>query len=341
MGRKTNRYIKAEKKDFEHEWLIEQFMDYLRAGGKTPKTLKNYYSDLCIWFSWFEKNCKFKGKPKTFDQLKAIDIIKFQGELIEKGMSINRYSRLKSVISSLANYCENILAEDDDYPEFKNFRSPVNKVKKPVKEAVREKTVLQDVDIQNLLEQLIENKKYQQACALALAWASGRRKAELLEIKCHHIVEENLKWGSLYKTDKIKCKGKMQEVYILKSKFKYYYDLWMKERKHLGVPDDIDDIFIKKEDGIWKKAKESQLNYYAEYFTKLLDTDFYWHSIRHNFTTTLLADGIPESIVQKIVGWQSADMVNLYNDADKDDVIGEYFKDGEIVTKEKKGLSDL
>ena len=133
----------------------------------------------------------------------------------------------------------------------------------------------------------------------------------------------------------------MQEVYILKSKFKYYYDLWMKERKHLGVPDDIDDIFIKKEDGIWKKAKESQLNYYAEYFTKLLDTDFYWHSIRHNFTTTLLADGIPESIVQKIVGWQSADMVNLYNDADKDDVIGEYFKDGEIVTKEKKGLSDL
>lgn len=341
MGRKTNRYIKAEKKDFEHEWLIEQFMDYLRAGGKTPKTLKNYYSDLCIWFSWFEKNCKFKGKPKTFDQLKAIDIIKFQGELIEKGMSINRYSRLKSVISSLANYCENILAEDDDYPEFKNFRSPVNKVKKPVKEAVREKTILQDVDIQNLLEQLVENKKYQQACALALAWASGRRKAELLEIKCHHIVEENLKWGSLYKTDKIKCKGKMQEVYILKSKFKYYYDLWMKERKHLGVPDDIDDIFIKKEDGIWKKAKESQLNYYAEYFTKLLDTDFYWHSIRHNFTTTLLADGIPESIVQKIVGWQSADMVNLYNDADKDDVIGEYFKDGEIVTKEKKGLSDL
>ena len=341
MARKTKRFIKQENFKLEHEWLIEMFLEYLKAEGKTPKTLKNYESDLRIFFSWYEKNATFKGKPKGFEKIKVQDIIKLQAKLLEDGMSINRYSRLKSVISSLSNYCECVLAEDEDFEEYKNFRNICNKVKKPVKEAVREKTILQDVDIQNLLEQLVENKKYQQACALALAWASGRRKAELLEIKCHHIVEENLKWGSLYKTDKIKCKGKMQEVYILKSKFKYYYDLWMKERKHLGVPDDIDDIFIKKEDGIWKKAKESQLNYYAEYFTKLLDTDFYWHSIRHNFTTTLLADGIPESIVQKIVGWQSADMVNLYNDADKDDVIGEYFKDGEIVTKEKKGLSDL
>ena len=341
MARKTKRFIKQGNEPLIHEWLIEMFLEYLKAEGKTQKTLKNYESDLRIFFTWYEVNAKFKGKPKGFEKIKVQDIIKLQAKLLEDGMSINRYSRLKSVVSSLSNYCECVLAEDEDFEEYKNFRNVCNKVKKPVKEAIREKTVLQDVDIQNLLEQLVENKKYQQACALALAWASGRRKAELLEIKCHHIVEENLKWGSLYKTDKIKCKGKMQEVYILKSKFKYYYDLWMKERKHLGVPDDIDDIFIKKEDGIWKKAKESQLNYYAEYFTKLLDTDFYWHSIRHNFTTTLLADGIPESIVQKIVGWQSADMVNLYNDADKDDVIGEYFKDGEIVTKEKKGLSDL
>lgn len=341
MARKTKKFIKSSGEPLSHEWLIDMFLEYLKAEGKTAKTLKNYESDLRIFFSWYEKNALFKGKPKGFEKIKVQDIIKLQAKLLEDGMSINRYSRLKSVVSSLSNYCECVLSEDEDFEEYKNFRNICNKVKKPVKEAVREKTVLQDVDIQNLLEQLVEKGKYQQACALALAWASGRRKAELLEIKCHHIVEENLKWGSLYKTDKIKCKGKMQEIYILKSKFKYYYDLWMKERKHLGVPDDIDDIFIKKEDGIWKKAKESQLNYYAEYFTKLLDTDFYWHSIRHNFTTTLLADGIPESIVQKIVGWQSADMVNLYNDADKDDVIGEYFKDGEIVTKEKKGLSDL
>ena len=341
MARQTNIYIRANDKKLQHEWLIEMFLEYLKAEGKTQKTLKNYESDLRIFFTWYEENATLKGKSKGFEKIKVQDIIKLQAYLLDKGMSINRYSRLKSVISSLSNYCENILAEDEDFEEYANFRNITNKVKKPAKEPVREKTILEEEQIQELLDKLIEKEKYQMACALALAWSSGRRKSELLEIKCHHIKEENLKWGSLYKTEKIRCKGKMQEVYILKSKFKQYYDLWMKHRKELNVPDDIDDIFIKKENGVWQKAKESQLNYYSEVFTEMLGTNFYWHCLRHQFTTTLLSNGIPESIVQQIIGWSSADMVNLYNDADKDDMIGEYFKDGEIISKENKKLSDL
>ena len=341
MGRNTKTYIKAGDKELSHEWLIEMYLEYLKAEGKTSKTLKNYESDLRIFFTWYEKNATLKGKPKGFEKIKVQDIIKLQAQLLESGMSINRYSRLKSVISSLSNYCENILAEDEDFEEFKGFRNIVNKIKKPVKEAVREKTILTDKQCQNYLDFLVENKRYQQACVFALAWSSGRRKAELLEIKRHHITEENLKWGSLYKTEKIRCKGKMQEVYILKSKFKPYFDLWMEERNKLNVPDDIDDIFIKKENGVWRKMKESNLNYYAEIFSKEMNVNFYFHCLRHQFTTALLESGIPESIVQQIIGWQSADMVNLYNDADKDDMIGEYFKDGEIISKDKKNLSEL
>ena len=341
MGRNTKTYIKAGDKELSHEWLIEMYLEYLKAEGKTSKTLKNYESDLRIFFTWYEKNATLKGKPKGFEKIKVQDIIKLQAQLLESGMSINRYSRLKSVISSLSNYCENILAEDEDFEEFKGFRNIVNKVKKPAQEAVREKTILTDKQCQNYLAFLVENKRYQQACVFALACASGRRKAELLEIKRHHITEENLKWGSLYKTEKIRCKGKMQEVYVLKSKFKPYFDLWMEERNRLNVPDDIDDIFIKKENGVWRKMKESNLNYYAEIFSKEMNVNFYFHCLRHQFTTALLESGIPESIVQQIIGWQSADMVNLYNDADKDDMIGEYFKDGEIISKDKKNLSEL
>ena len=341
MGRNTKTYIKAGDNELSHEWLIEMYLEYLKAEGKTSKTLKNYESDLRIFFTWYEKNATLKGKPKGFEKIKVQDIIKLQAQLLESGMSINRYSRLKSVISSLSNYCENILAEDEDFEEFKGFRNIVNKVKKPVKEAVREKTILTEEQCQNYLDFLVENKRYQQACVFALAWASGRRKAELLEIKRHHITEENLKWGSLYKTEKIRCKGKMQEVYVLKSKYKPYFDLWMEERNRLNVPDDIDDIFIKKENGVWRKMKESNLNYYAEIFSKEMNVNFYFHCLRHQFTTALLESGIPESIVQQIIGWQSADMVNLYNDADKDDMIGEYFKDGKIISKDKKNLSEL
>ena len=341
MARKTRRFIKQGDEPLKHEWLIEMFLEYLKAEGKTQKTLKNYESDLRIFFTWYEVNAKFKGKPKGFEKIKVQDIIKFQAKLLEDGMSINRYSRLKSVVSSLSNYCECVLAEDEDFEEYKNFRNVCNKVKKPVKEAVREKTILTNEECQRYLDKLVETERYQMACAFALAWGSGRRKAELLEIKCSHINDKNLKWGSLYKTDKIKCKGKLQEVYILKSKFKPYFDLWMEERERLGVPKEIDDIFIKREHGQWRKSKESQLNYYADVFSKEMGVNFYFHCLRHQFTTTLLESGIPESVVQQIIGWSSADMISIYDDRDKDDLIGEYFKNGEITSKQKNDLSNL
>lgn len=341
MARKTRRFIQQSDEPLVHEWLIEIYLEYLKAEGKTPKTLKNYESDLRIFFSWYEKNATFKGKPKGFEKIKVQDVIKLQAKLLEDGMSINRYSRLKSVVSSLSNYCECVLAEDEDYEEFKNFRNICNKVKKPVKEAVREKTILQDVDIQNLLEILVEKEKYQQACALALAVYSGSRKAELLEFKVDYFRDENLKFGgSLYKTpEKIRTKSKMLEKYILAKQFKPYFDLWMEERKRLGVDNEY--IFVKKNHGHYEKAKESQLNYYAEYFTKLLDTDFYWHSCRHFWTTSLSQQGLPDAIIKTLTGWQSLEMVSIYKDIDDDEELGKYFDEDGIKQVEEKKLTDL
>lgn len=340
MGRHTKNYIKSTKNEFRHDWLIEQFLLYLKSEGKTDKTLKNYKSDLEIWFSWFEDNCKIKGKPKEFYQLKIIDIIHFQAYLLDKGMSINRYSRLKSVISSLANYCENILAEDEDFEEFKGFRNIVNKVKKPVKEAVREKTILTEEQIELLLNKLLEKQKIQMACALALAVYGGARKAELLEFKVSYFDDNNIKFGSLYKTpEKIRTKGKMLEKYTIASKFKPYFDLWMNYRKENNIESEW--LFIKKENGKWRKMKESNLNYYAEVFSDMLGIDFYWHSCRHNFCTYLLEQGLPEAVVTQVIGWSNSSMIEIYDDRDKDEMLGNYFNEDGIITKDNKSISDL
>ena len=340
MARQTNIYIRANDKKLQHEWLIEMFLEYLKAEGKTQKTLKNYESDLRIFFTWYEENATLKGKSKGFEKIKVQDIIKLQAYLLDKGMSINRYSRLKSVISSLSNYCENILAEDIDYEEFKGFRNIVNKVKKPVKEAVREKTILTEEQIEQLLNKLIEQQKFQMACALALAVYGGSRKAELLEFKVSYFDVKNIKFGSLYKTpEKIRTKGKMLEKYTIVNKFKPYFDLWMNHRKENNIESEW--LFIKKEDGEWRKAKESQLNYYAEVFSDMLGIDFYWHSCRHNFCTYLLEQGLPEAVVTQVIGWSNSTMIEIYDDRDKDEMLGNYFKDGEIINKDKKNLSDL
>lgn len=340
MGRKTKQFIKSTNDELTHEWLIEMFLEYLKAEGKSQKTLKNYESDLRIFFTWYEANATLKGKPKGFEKIKVQDIIKLQAQLLESGMSINRYSRLKSVVSSLSNYCENILAEDEDFEEFEGFRNICNKVKKPVKEPVREKTILEEYQIEELLNTLVEKKKYQMACALALAVYGGARKAELLEFKVSYFDDCNVKFGSLYKTpEKIKTKGKLLEKYTIKNKFKPYFDLWMNYRKEHQIESEW--LLIKKEGDYWRKARESQLNYYAEYFSNILGIVFYWHSCRHNFCTSLLEQGLPESVVTQIIGWANSQMVATYDDRDKDDMLGEYFNENGIVSKDKKELSDL
>ena len=91
MGRPTQKFVtankdKLEKISEEHKYLIEDFLIYCKAEGKSPKTIVNYRSDLNIFFCWYEENCKLKGKYKPFSKIKVQDVIKLQSYLVELGM---------------------------------------------------------------------------------------------------------------------------------------------------------------------------------------------------------------------------------------------------------------
>ena len=316
----------------ENKELLNEFVDYLQSTDKSELTVKNYISDIKIFFIWNLEN----NKNIFFVDFTKRQMIKYQNYMLNTmNLGSSRIRRLRASLSSLSNYIENIL--DDDFPDFRNI---INKIPAPTKQAVREKTVLEDEQVQGLLDYLVENKEYQQACVLALAWASGSRKSELLRFKVLYFVEENIIFGSLYKTpEKIKTKGKMLNRYVLKNKFKPYFDLWMEERKKLGI--DNDELFVIKKDEKWECIKESSLNYYAEKFSKFLNVDFYFHCLRHNFTTGLIKNNIPAEVVKDIVGWSSLDMVGIYTDIEVDDRLGEYFDEDGIKEVEKKSLIDL
>ena len=351
MARKTAKVLLTSKEEIdkilpENKELLDDFLNYLETTDHSPASIKVYKNNLEIFFVYllnFAKN-------KDFVNIKKRDILNFQNHMVKNGLGSARIKNIRSSLSSLSNFIENILDEEEKWEDFRNI---INKIPAPNPNPVREKTVLEDEDCQRLLDWLVDQKKYQEACAFALAWASGRRKSELLRIKKDWINDENLMYGSLYKTpEKIKTKvagvtGKLLNVYILKSKFKPYYDLWMEERKRLGVPEDIEDLFVTKgkadENGNreWKAITTSTLDYWASKFSKFLEVDFYWHCMRHQFTTALLKAKIPSSVVQNIIGWSSGDMVNLYNDTDMDDELGEYFGEGGIKEVETKGLNDL
>mgnify|MGYP000027124241 CR=1 FL=1 len=342
MARKTTRVFNTTQEDIDkinpnNLELMEEYLDYYSA-DHAEKSVKVIRSNLNIFFVWVLHNLN----NKDFSEIKKRDLLKYQNYLSKNGLSPARVRGLRSAISSMSNFIEDILADDEE--RFENFRNNVNKIKAPKLVQVREKTVLTDEQVEAYLDSLVSRKKYSHACALALAWASGRRKSELLRFKVSFFDDKYLQYGCLYESPKkIKTKGsgklgKPLTVYVLKPKFKKYLDLWLEERRRLGIPDTIDDLFV-DETGV--PFGEARLQSYADTFSREMNVDFYFHCLRHNFTTELLRQGIPAEVIKELVGWESVEMVSTYDDRSASESFGMYFGEDGIKKVEAKSLTDL
>jgi len=342
MPRKTNKEIHVTPELYEkvldkNKTLLKEFIEYCQSKDMSKNTIDGYINDIQIFYCW---NLQYNDNKFYIDFTKR-DIMKYQNYLVNQlGLSSNRVRRLKSAISSMSNFIESMM--DDVYEGYRNI---VNKIPAPPKVEVREKTVLSDEQVDYLLNYLVEKGKYQQACAVALAVASGARKAEILRFKVSYFTDENIKYGALYKTpEKIKTKGrgskgKMIYRYVIVSKFKPYFDIWMKQREELGITGE--ELFWNKRNGEWKPATIVTLNSWSLTFSKILGVDWYWHCNRHYFTTALCKANIPVDIIKDIVGWESTNMVSIYNDTEIDEELSKYFNENGIKQVDVKTLSDL
>lgn len=331
---------KLKQVNKENIELENDFLEYLSSIDRSKGTIKQYKANLHIFWCW---NLDF-NKNKFFVDLTKREIAKFQSHALNVWQwSPKRIRTVKATISSLSNYVENIL--DDEYEGYKPI---VRKIESPADEAVRVKTVFQMEDLQPLLDRLVENEDYMKACVLALAMYSGKRKAELTRFKASYFDDENLICdGALYKTpEKMQTKGrgqrgKLLDVYTLAKPFKPYLDLWLSEREKLGITSDW--LFPKNKDGEWldEHIEIPMMDSMARTFSNLLGKPFYFHSLRHLFTTHLLEQNLPENIVQTIQGWSSSDMVRIYDDRSSDSQLEKFFGSEGINQIERKGLEDL
>ena len=118
----------------ENIQLGKDFLEYLASIDRSKTTISAYASDLDIFWVW----CLQYNNNKFFVNLTKRDIVKFQNLCLNQyGWSSARIRRVKSVLSSLSTYVENML---DD--EFEDYRPIIRKVENPPMNAVREKTVL-------------------------------------------------------------------------------------------------------------------------------------------------------------------------------------------------------
>lgn len=331
---------KLEKVNLENIELANDFIEYLESVGRSKGTIYQYKSILNVFWCW---NLEF-NKNKFFVELTKREISKFQSYAMNTwNWSPKRIRTVKAAISSLSNYIENIL--DDEYDGYKPI---VRKIESPTDVTVRTKTVFKAEELEKLLSILVEQKQYLKACVLAIAMSSGRRKAELRRFKVSYFKPENLICGgALYQTpEKMVTKGKgsrgkLLDVFILSKTFDPYLKLWMQERERLGIDTDLLFPKCQFDKYVNEMLSISTLDSWAKTFSNILGKPFYWHSLRHYFTTKLKSSGIPDSVIQDIIGWESADMVKIYDDTPREEQFEKYFGSEGIKKVEQTSLENL
>lgn len=339
-----NNIVTQEKLDevnIENINLGEDWLDYLQSVDRSPQTISAYRNDLKIFWVWNLEN----NSNKFFPELTKREVAKFQNHALNIwGWSSNRIRRVKSTLSSLSNYIQNIL---DDEEEFENFKPIIRKIENPAKEIVREKTILSDEQVDTLLNALVERKEYEAACGFAIAAFSGMRHAELLQMKVEYFNDEHFVYDSMWKTDKVRAKGfgkngKQINKFVLYGA-KPYIDLWLKERKEKDINSEwmFVTCTIDKDTMERKYHQRKDTSAWITMAEEILGVDVYLHALRHYTCTRLHRLNLPSHVIQEFFQWSSADMLNVYNDLTAEDEFGKYFgKDG--VKEVKQGsLTDM
>jgi integrase len=320
--------------------LYEEFMRYLRTMGKSAETLSAYGNRLKVFFVWNQEHArgvcdpdslKKKGAGPHFAMIPRREFVDFFGYVRDLGVSPATMASYKSSLSSMSNWFMKMYGED--FPRFNNV---INQIIEPIqKSPVREKTVLTDAEVEALLASLAASGRDELACAVALAYASGMRRAELTRMKDSYFTDATCVYGGrFYRTpEKVRTKGrgggKMLYRYVYRKKFEPYLKAWRDRRAQLGISSEW--LFVVRKDGEWEQAKLSTMDSWAQAVTDAVsavrgeETPFYWHCMRHEWTTALIADGVPKDVVQKLQGWATGDMVDRYNDRDDEAALDDYF----------------
>jgi len=328
----------------ENKALLDDFVAYKRTSDKSPQTIEQYYQMIRLFFCW---NYTYNNN-KFFVDLKKRDLVRFFSYAVEvMGWSSNRTATVKSALSSMSNYIENIL--DDEYEDFRNI---VTKIETSVKQPVREKTVLSQEQVDDCLNKLVQAGKYQIACYMALACACGARKQELLRFKVDYFKDEYIEFGCLYKTpEKIKTKGrsskgKMIYKYTFVKMFKPYFDLWMDYRKEHGIESEW--LFVVRDgEGGYRQASVASANNWCDVISDILGEPFYSHAARHRFVTMMKEAKLPDGVIVAIMGWETRNgsglsMVGIYSDLDESDMLADYFDEDGIKKDIKVGtITDI
>ena len=308
----------TEKINKENINLMKRFLKE-KSTRTSDKTIVVYESNMIMFLTW---NLLY-NENKFFIDIKKLEFADFFSFAVDElKLGSAKLNNMRSVLSSFSTFIEKFY--DEEYPNFRNVILKI--VESSPKETRREKTILTDDQVEDLLQHLSETNK-QKACWLALAVTSGSRFAELIRFETEHIDESRMAFGDIFleTTKQIKTKGrgksgKLLYKYILREKFLPYYNEWMIEREEIlkNKNKEHNFIFI-KDDG--DPATEVTIRNWISGFEEHLNVPFYTHALRHYLVTLLSKKNIPHILIKEIFGWSTLEMVSIYDDSSAKDKV--------------------
>jgi integrase len=333
LGRKTNQnnYHTDEKWELCNPLninLTSEFMDYLSASGKSIETQKKYLNNLQIFFVWVLDNLE----DKSIAEINKKDFMKWQNYMAKKELSSSRIRMMRSSVSSLCNYIENMC--DEEYPDFRNV---VNKVPAPKLIYNREKTYLDFEDFEAIKQELIEQQDWQKLVYITLSYDSACRLGEAHKaLKTIDFVNN--------KTNVVTGKGGKTFPLYFSDETKVYIQKYLEIRGN----DDCDKLFIVKNNGKIEPAKYSTLYKWCEKFSKILldktgkNMVIYPHCFKSNKLTHLYYDDkLPINVIQEYGHHNdSSTTLNSYIQKRDNDVLDQVFKKDRDKDREEKDDTD-
>jgi integrase len=211
----------------EHKILVREFLE-INKGTLSPKSLKQYKSGLYQFYWWVHEILN----DKPLEKISKRDFMRYLSYLQSRGMSSSGVAFKKAAVSSLNNYIENVVADDDDtYKMFRNFTRglpsiPKNKVYNKVKITYDE--------YQLMMETLREDENYLGMAWVATAFNAGARRAEIPQFKTE-ILSYPMSEGQNYIMSHIvRLKGRgedgKREPYMINADALDCMRLWVEKR---------------------------------------------------------------------------------------------------------------
>lgn len=166
-----------EKVNEENKWVFNEFFEC--RTDLSQHSIKQYRSGLKQFF-WYV-NVRCENKP--IYKIKKREFTKYMGFLTNHGLSSSALSFKKSAVSTLCNFIENTLSEDDDFKEYKSFRNFTRGTTKIPKNQVYDKIPVSAEEYELMMEVLTEKEDYMGMAYLATLYHVGGRRGGIMQFK--------------------------------------------------------------------------------------------------------------------------------------------------------------